>query len=1196
MLNIDGTPQQDPLTNNLVLSYTNDHIMSFARAWTGFDLQRIRGNIEIFSKSDNMIDPMKIVPEWRDLFPKINLLGGHIGDGYPLCLDMPDRFFLRKGAKYRLLGSSTILELQSNPSPNIVTEAKSVSLSSSSQLYNKLCNPTNERGDNCTWQNEVVLNENISCNGQECNLDTLRLVQVSDSVFYEYVQPPCVQLPYYGSPKKISTSNNMEIMCADPRSISASEACCTPNDIFARDRNCEYVGERMSYNMASERCNDIGQQTCSFDKLKGCNSVCCSWVENYFWQDDTCLLQVKVDEAGYVAIVHKVEDTVDSKMRSFVQSDSVNFFPVYWDEGYPSPLNNCGMGTCQLLGDSCICNTDIVETTVFISMPEDADTILSELHIGSFSPETFDIGTFNDPIDNGSVKAYLRKNGTFDEKTIFEIEVNKKKQFFRNIRSFVRIVDESSQPTSFSFRNPPHFMSMVEAEARDAHYETDAVLDDYFYHPNTAPFLATYFIQRFGNSNPSPRYVKTVATAFKDGIYLDQFGRGQYGDLGAMVAAILLDREARSNVLNLDPSTGSLREPLLKLIAFMRSMELEAFAEYPEISLTGVSGKTGQMAHQIQTVFSFFLQDFTTEGSVKDANLVSPEGQRYQTPTIIGLLNGLYSMIKFGLSSCYGGFGQKISNCNRRLSEGEFTRARAKLSYQPADPNDAEAVVNELALLLTAGRLNQESRNIIQQQYTNAGDVEAGVRLAQQLIVSSPEFHSTNYVEFSGEAREVPGPTEPTTKPFKAVTYLLLSGGVDSFNILVPHSDCVEKDMFAEYQTIRSKVALSKAELFKITTGGEPQVCNTFGIHQSLPILQELYEDGDALFFANTGLLFEPVTKENWKSKTSTQLFAHNVQQRDIQQVDVFQEVAGTGILGRMADVLTKEGYNTGSFATSGDSTSLRGEPTKSPSIYSVGGNGIDAFNPKPSTDDMASTIADINNVTKIDNSGYFGKTWSELLDQALTQTETVLGALDGVQTTETFPNTKLGHQMKTVSQVIQRHDTLNMDRQFFMTEMGGFDTHSKVNETLYEKLPEVNDALTSFVKEMKALGEWDNVILIMASDFGRTLTPNGGDGTDHAWGGNYFMIGGGLKGGRILGEYPSDLTASGPLVLKRGRVIPTTSWDAIINGVAQWIGVDSDSDLNAVLPNRDKFGDDLFNINDLFESNRRRLRNTTKK
>ena len=91
-------------------------------------------------------------------------------------------------------------------------------------------------------------------------------------------------------------------------------------------------------------------------------------------------------------------------------------------------------------------------------------------------------------------------------------------------------------------------------------------------------------------------------------------------------------------------------------------------------------------------------------------------------------------------------------------------------------------------------------------------------------------------------------------------------------------------------------------------------------------------------------------------------------------------------------------------------------------------------------------------------------------------------------------------------------------------------------------------------------------------------------------------MIGGGLKGGRILGEYPSDLTASGPLVLKRGRVIPTTSWDAIINGVAQWIGVDSDSDLNAVLPNRDKFGDDLFNINDLFESNRRRLRNTTKK
>jgi uncharacterized protein (DUF1501 family) len=36
----------------------------------------------------------------------------------------------------------------------------------------------------------------------------------------------------------------------------------------------------------------------------------------------------------------------------------------------------------------------------------------------------------------------------------------------------------------------------------------------------------------------------------------------------------------------------------------------------------------------------------------------------------------------------------------------------------------------------------------------------------------------------------------------------------------------------------------------------------------------------------------------------------------------------------------------------------------------------------------------------------------------------------------------------------------------------------------------------------------WNNVTLIQTSDFARTLNPNGGDGTDHAWGGNYMMMG----------------------------------------------------------------------------------------
>jgi uncharacterized protein (DUF1501 family) len=107
--------------------------------------------------------------------------------------------------------------------------------------------------------------------------------------------------------------------------------------------------------------------------------------------------------------------------------------------------------------------------------------------------------------------------------------------------------------------------------------------------------------------------------------------------------------------------------------------------------------------------------------------------------------------------------------------------------------------------------------------------------------------------------------------------------------------------------------------------------------------------------------------------------------------------------------------------------------------------------------------------------------------------------------------------------------------------------------------------------------------VVVTASDFGRTLTSNG-YGTDHAWGGNNFIVGGSVKGGQIHGEYPDDLTADGPQNIGRGRLIPTTSLDAMWNGVSEWMGVDNDG-LEKVLPNRGNFPvDDMFSGGDLFE------------
>ena len=121
------------------------------------------------------------------------------------------------------------------------------------------------------------------------------------------------------------------------------------------------------------------------------------------------------------------------------------------------------------------------------------------------------------------------------------------------------------------------------------------------------------------------------------------------------------------------------------------------------------------------------------------------------------------------------------------------------------------------------------------------------------------------------------------------------------------------------------------------------------------------------------------------------------------------------------------------------------------------------------------------------------------------------------------------------------------------------------------------------FEKETKAAGLWDSITVAVTSDFGRTLTPNSNEGSDHAWAGNYFMFGGSVKGGQILGEYPKDITSDSELNIGRGRLIPTSSWESMLTAPIQWMGLDSDEDLDYCMPNRIQTGTRLYTKDEVF-------------
>ena len=136
-----------------ILSYGNEHIMSFARIWTGFNIQSMRGNIDTDRGTNNQIDPIKIVPEDRDTYPKTDVDGNFIGDKYPLCSDTHGSAFLRKGSKYvmtnHLYPGRPISSESPDASPHMTLSA------ASSALYLQLCGAV-EVGGACQFRSTVA--------------------------------------------------------------------------------------------------------------------------------------------------------------------------------------------------------------------------------------------------------------------------------------------------------------------------------------------------------------------------------------------------------------------------------------------------------------------------------------------------------------------------------------------------------------------------------------------------------------------------------------------------------------------------------------------------------------------------------------------------------------------------------------------------------------------------------------------------------------------------------------------------------------------------------------------------------------------------------------------------------------------------------------------------------------------------------
>ena len=392
------------------------------------------------------------------------------------------------------------------------------------------------------------------------------------------------------------------------------------------------------------------------------------------WTLETCSVNASIDSEGKVASYH----TDKTKM---------NKVSVNWIDG-ALDVKSCP-STCTTLTESCLCPMHVETQAVFNRVPDASE--LSQLKVGAFKPNM-------ECNSCGEVKAYF--SGSIDANTIFEYEG----KYFRNMRSVVFVGGKS-------FRNPPVIGDDVEHTAASATQEIEALLEHLVYHPNTAPFLSFRLIQRFGTSSPSIAYVRDVATAFRTGRY-GRIYSGQYGDLAATVAAILLHPEARdaSAASSASSTIGALREPLVKLVHFLRAMEFEDTKER-DLLFQSMQGRIGQEPFASPTVFNFYMPDYELP-----SGQIAPEFQIFESASLVNFLNGMFSLIDHqGVTDCNFGFGVRTDSC-------DYSTGSLKLKLSTTNSTDA---LNDLDLLLTGSRLSTHEREAVMNYTQQKGDVKA---------------------------------------------------------------------------------------------------------------------------------------------------------------------------------------------------------------------------------------------------------------------------------------------------------------------------------------------------------------------------------------------------------------------------------------------------------------------------------------
>jgi uncharacterized protein (DUF1501 family) len=364
---------------------------------------------------------------------------------------------------------------------------------------------------------------------------------------------------------------------------------------------------------------------------------------------------------------------------------------------------------------------------------------------------------------------------------------------------------------------------------------------------------------------------------------------------------------------------------------------------------------------------------------------------------------------------------------------------------------------------------------------------------------------------------------------------LYLSGGNDAMSTLVPYGD-------PAYYSRRPNIAVQAANVLQVGTDASGKV---LGLHPRLTGLRSMFNAGHLALIQRTGY-----------PNSSRSHFLGT----DIWSTASPSNAVGAGWLGRYLDQLPSPVDPLAGWCTVREvPRTLIGQKVSVPAIPSTTGyaflspnSGVEATYSRQAMTSLASHLpAEQPHLSFVNGT-----------------TQAALATLDRVATVATYNgsvtygNDGLSQAFKAVAGAIVR----GIGTKVFWVQTGGYDTHATQNTNAANNagyaglMSTINTALSTFYNDMRNQGLLQDTLILQFSEFGRRITENGSQGTDHGAAGLMMAIGGNVRGGLFGTAADLNPFAGNPtLENSGGDVTYETDFRSVYARVIDnWLGANS--------------------------------------